>query len=912
MAGVPVGPEVAAESQRISRQPSTASAVASPPPASSAGGPVGASWPAYAASPLLEPGADFGPRYRIEERIGEGGMGTVYRAFDKELNRVVALKLLRPELTHDAGSMQRFKQELLLASKVSHKNILRIHDLGDAGGIRFISMAYVDGEDLNGLLGREGKLDVERAASIFRELCFALKAAHSEGIVHRDLKPHNVLLDKSGGVFVSDFGLAKSLESGNVGMTRTGEFLGTPRYMSPEQVEGQPVDQRSDIYALGLIVYEMLTGDVPFSGDSAMQVMFKRIKEKPKNPRSINPAIPEYLARIVLHCLERKPTDRYLQAGEILADLNAHRASSHGITMKFTIPAAADRRWWWIAGAAVLVIALGYGIWRFTRPPADATGSAPAGAAVPAGPVRYVAVLPFRILGDEKALGYLGEGLIEGLTAKLSQLPALRVSSRSAVEEARAKGSMDKIARALGVKLVVSGVIQPAGDRLRVIVNVDDMEKGQRVWGQEFTGIAQDLLALEDQIYAKVVPGLGLEATGEEIARATAHPTENLEAYDLYLRGRGALRGQQDVRKLEEAVANFEQALKKDPQFALAYAGLADAQMQLYTEKKDQVYAERALGAAQQAARLDDKLPEVHFSLGSVFSATGRTSEAIAELKRALTLAPNSDEGHRRLGHAFMRAGRTEEALQAFQKAIDVNPYFWLNHSALGGAHFQIGDNEKALAGFRKVTELEPDNPLGHENQGSVYFRQGKWNECIPFFEKALALEPYWSTYSNLGTAYFYLKRYPDAVRMFEKSVEMNPNEEVTLGNLADAYRWSGLKDKAQAKYDAAIARAYQELRVNPRDANTLGNLALYYAKKGDDSRGVEFIRRARSIDQTSVSLMYNEAVVHALGRRVPEAMRALRKAVGAGYSAAEAQNDPELESLRSHPDFAALGKAPR
>jgi serine/threonine-protein kinase len=683
--------------------------------------------------------------------------------------------------------------------------------------------------------------------------------------------------------------------------------------MSPEQVEGQPVDQRSDIYALGLLVYEMLTGDVPFTGDSAMQVMFKRIKEKPKNPRTINPAIPEYLARIVLRCLEKKPTDRYLQAGEILADLNAHRASSHGFTMKFTIPRAADRPWWWVAGAAVLVAALALGAWRTWRPRPGTDSARPAGpvAAAPAGPVRYVAVLPFRILGDEKALGYLGEGLIEGLTAKLSQLPALRVSARSAVEEAKSKGSMDKIARALGVKLVVSGVIQPSGDRLRVIVNVDDMEKGQRMWGQEFTGIAQDLLALEDQIYAKVVPGLGLEATGEEIARAIAHPTENLEAYDLYLRGRGALRGQQDVRKLEEAVANFEQALKKDRQFALAYAGLSDAQMQLYTEKKDQIYAERALGAAQQALRLDDKLPEVHFSLGSVFSATGRTSEAIAELKRALTLAPNSDEGHRRLGHAFMRAGRTAEAVQAFQKAIDVNPYFWLNHSALAGAYFQVGENEKALAGFRKVTELEPDNPLGHENLGSVYFRQGKWNQCIPFFEKALALEPYWSTYSNLGTAYFYLKRYPDAVKMFEKSVEMNPNEEMTLGNLADALRWSGQKDKAQAKYDAAIALAYKELRVNPRDANTLGNLALYYAKKGDDPKGLDFIRRARSIDQNSVALMYNEAIVHALGKRVPQALRSLRDAVRTGYSAAEAQNDPEFESLRTHPDFVALRKSP-
>ncbi len=265
-----------------------------------------------------------GPRYRIESVIGEGGMGKVYKAHDNDLDRTVALKLVRIELANDAESMQRFKQELLLASRISHKNILRIHDLGDVGGVKFISMAYVQGRDLHDLIAECGRLPVDRAVHIAKQLAGALDAAHAEGVVHRDLKPRNVLVDQADQVYVSDFGLAKSLESASAtAMTRTGEVLGTPRYMSPEQAESKAVDHRSDIYSFGVVLYEMVTGDAPFGGESVLQVMYQHVAQKPKNPQEANPELPDYLAQIILRCLAKDPERRYQSAREILHDLPA-------------------------------------------------------------------------------------------------------------------------------------------------------------------------------------------------------------------------------------------------------------------------------------------------------------------------------------------------------------------------------------------------------------------------------------------------------------------------------------------------------------------------------------------------------------------------------------------------------------
>ena len=323
---------------------------------------------------VIAPGSDFGPRYRIEALLGQGGMGRVYKAYDKDLDRTVAIKVVRDGAIGESDALKRFKQELVLASKISHKNILRIHDMGDVGGLRFISMAFVEGQDLQHIIRDNPKMPLERILNFARQIAEALAAAHAEGVVHRDLKPQNLLVDKNDQIYVCDFGLAKSFEEGAIGMTRTGAFLGTPRYMSPEQVEGKPADGRADLYAFGLILYEMVVGDVPFTGESTLKVMYQRIQEKPKSPKILRPDLPNWLVKIIMRCLERDPNDRYQNAYEILADLQGgqsgsgvsrvgmSRIGSGSQSVIIQIPEFASHRWVWIVAGAVAALLLALAI----------------------------------------------------------------------------------------------------------------------------------------------------------------------------------------------------------------------------------------------------------------------------------------------------------------------------------------------------------------------------------------------------------------------------------------------------------------------------------------------------------------------------------------------------------------------
>src|SRR5258706_15078543 len=496
-------------------------------------------------SASINTGTDFGPRYHVESLLGAGGMGKVYKARDRELDRIVAIKVLRPDLMTDPMAMQRFKPELLLASSISHPNILRIHDLGEYNAVKFISMAYVDGGDLTQVMRKEGRLPLDRVLHIMRQLAAALGAAHGVNVVHRDLKPQNILLGGGDHVYVTDFGIAKTLESDRTSVTRTGAVLGKPLYMSPEQVEGKQVDHRSDLYTFGLIFYEMLTGVLPFTGDTTFQLMYQRVHQLPKRPETVIPDLPLYLSRICLKCLEKEPAKRYQGASEILVDLEQKHAPTHTRTVQITLPVLSNKTWLISGSAAIVVLASLLALppvrdFLFRHKTTEPTSGIPS---LKQG--KFVAVLPMRVLGDPASLNYVADGLVEALSAKLFQLHDMHTTSAAEVQKAKPGNSLNEVARQLGVNLVVSGTIQGSGDKLRIIASLDDVAGGHRVWTQEFSGMQQDLLTLEDQIYGGVVEALALRPTSEGSPRAPPHPTENFEAYDLYLKGPSAMRGQQ-------------------------------------------------------------------------------------------------------------------------------------------------------------------------------------------------------------------------------------------------------------------------------------------------------------------------------------------------------------------------------
>jgi serine/threonine protein kinase/tetratricopeptide (TPR) repeat protein len=868
---------------------------------------------------LFPPGTLLGARYRILRILGEGGMGAVYQARDQELDRIIALKVIRPELAGNPAILQRFKQELILARNVTHRNVVRIFDLGEADGIKFITMEYVDGEDLRAILKREGKFTPKDAVHVIEQVCRALEVAHAEGVIHRDLKPQNIMRDSQGRIVVMDFGLARSLDTS--GMTQTGALVGTLEYMSPEQALGTELDQRSDLFTLGLIFYELLSGRMPYKADTALASLMKRTQERAAPVSSIENSVPKALSNIVARCLERDPKMRYHSAREILTQLEAWDANptiapsdlarmahapSRSVQISLPVP---ESRGWWFAAVAVLLLLVALVVPASRNLIFHGQKSVETAKGIPdLSKGKYLAVLPFRILGDPKPLEYVAEGVAEALSAKLFQLQEVHLASSAATEKFPNNDQpLDKVARALGVNLILQGTIQGSSDKLRITMELQNVSTGARVWSQEFSGVPQDLLTLEDQAYTSLVSALELKPTNEEEARIATHPTENVTAYDMYLQGRTLLHGNRGSQDAQTAVRFFNSALSNDKNFALAYTGIADASLRMYKDTKDGMWAQKALVAAQQAAQLNPNLAEVHLSLGSVYSATGKSNEAVEELKRALKLAPNSDEAYRRLGDAYKASGRKQEALVAYQSAVNANPYYWYNHNSLGSAYLQFGDADKALQEYQRVTEMSPDNATGYANIGATYFRQAKWAEAVPSFQKALAVQPDADIYSNLGTAYFFLGQYDNAIKNFEQAVGLSPKNEQLMGNLADAYRASGRGQQAAATYDKAIALAYAQLQVNPRDAGAMADLALYYAKKGDANQGQQYIRQARAIDASDLQLIYEEGQIYALGGKESEAIRALREAFQKGYPPEEAQKDPELASLKNSAQFGRL-----
>lgn len=903
--GQALGPPRSSSFDSPTMAPSSAWKSANPRGAGSAA--YGSAAAAAAASSAIGPAPvpDFGPRYRVDGKLGEGGMGSVFKAYDLELDRVVALKVIRADLMTNVEVLQRFKQELLLASRISHKHILRIHDLGEGVGVKFISMAYVEGRNLAEVLQEQKVLPLDKAIEIAKQICAALGAAHNEDVVHRDLKPQNILIDQAECVYVSDFGLAKSLESDAMAataMTSVGQVLGTPRYMSPEQVECGAIDGRTDIYSFGLMLYEMVTGNLPFQGNP-LQLMLGRVQSMPRNPSLLNSKLPPYLAGIIMRCLEKDPARRYQTFFEVLDDLEAEHATPPGKTPARRRPAAWSTKHSVIAAAILLIAVMVPVALRYV--PAIKGTRIQIGNSATQMSGKHLAVIPFRVVGDDPKLNEVALGIAETLNARLFQLKGITVASSSATANAKPSDAPEQLGRDLGANLLLLGNLTGAGDKISLDLRLWDAHQNGVTWTQPVAGLTGDLLTLQDEIYGDVVKALNVAADTD--ASVAAHPTEIAAAYDYYLSASTIMRSAKDPEHVQSAIDLYQKASKADSKFALAFAGLADAEISMYQKKKDGTWANKAVEDARHAAELNAQLPEVHFSLGSAYSIIGRTAEAIDQLKQAIQLMPNSDEGYRRLGSVYLSAGRSGEAIDAYKKAVDINPYYWANYNRLGIAYQNSGDFENAVTAFRKVVEIEPDNGFGHGNVGGALLLAGKFKESVAPLQQALKIKETATRDSNLGIAYYYLGNYEQAIMLSEKAVGLAPNSWMYVGNLADAYRQAGRKEAAAAAYEKAISLGKKELQINSRNAITMGGLGLWYAKSGDLQQGKRLIEAARSIDATNVDLMYFQAQIAALSNDKPAAVAALKEAFAKGTRPAIALAEPDLASLRNDAQFEQL-----
>jgi serine/threonine protein kinase/Tfp pilus assembly protein PilF len=707
------------------------------------------------------PGQYFGKRYQIIEQVGKGGMGRVYKTLDKELNRIVALKMIRPELSVTPSMIKRFKKELVLASKVNHKNVCRIHDLGEAEGIKFISMQYIDGQDLKQFIIQSGKLTEEKAIDITKQICAALQAAHDEGVIHRDLKPQNIVLDKKGNAYVMDFGIAKSLEAEEA--TRPGVVMGSPAYISPEQAEGKDVDHRTDIYSLGAIMYEMVTGKPLFKADSIAAFIRKHITEVPELPSTLNPNISKAIEGIILKCLEKDPVKRFQKADEIFTALD-------NVKPELFLSASS---------------------YKFRN--------------------NSIAVLPFVNLSPQKDQDYFCDGLAEELINSLTKIKDLRVVARTSAFSFKGKKlDIREIGKKLNVHTILEGSVRKSGNKLRITAQLSEVNNGYQIWSERYDREMDDVFAIQDEISLEIVNKLRLKLGGKERSLLFKRYTEDLEAYNLYLRGRYHL-NKRTKEGLKKAIEYFEKAIDKNPTYALAYAGIADYYTLLgwfrYLSPKDAF--PKAQAAAEKALEMDESLAEARTSLAWVranynwawfaaekefkraielkpsyavahqwfsnyLGAMGRHDESIAEAKRAQELDPLSLYITFNLGNMFYLARQYDDAIEECHKTLEMDANFYVSRIFLPLPYAQKGMFKEATAELNKAKKLVgEETPKIKATRGYIYAISGKKEKAEKLLEELseLAKNTYVSPWTIVAI-YAALNQKREAMTWLNKAYE--------------------------------------------------------------------------------------------------------------------------------------------
>ena len=858
----------------------------------------------------LDPGTTLGS-YEVLGPLGAGGMGEVYRARDRKLGREVAVKVLPDAFSQDPARLTRFDREARMLASVNHPALAAIYGLEQEGPLRYIVMELVPGETLAEMIAR-GPLPLLESLSIARQIAEGLEAAHEKGIVHRDLKPANVKVTPEGRVKVLDLGLAKAMdvksESSDsseaptlrLDETRPGVIVGTVEFMSPEQARGRPVDKRSDVWAFGCVLFEMLSGHRAFSGETPSDALAAILTLEPDwsaLPGSTPPRVRELLER----CLQKDVGRRLRDLGDArLALDDAVRESAEGRTPRVA-PGPSnvrERRLVLVTLAALAAVA---GAWFALRP---------RGAVAASGYSRSLAVLPFRDLSGSREGQLVGDGLVETVSARLANVPGVQVVTPVAdVVAANADGDIFRVGRDLGANLVLRGAIQRQADRVRITYAVWNTRTRSQVAAGDLTGSAGDLFAIQDQLTDRVARQLRLPTP----TRRTPPPTGLVTSgeQERYLQALGLLQRYDRPESVEEARRLLEALAVEAPGSALVQAALARAYLHAYTLTHDRIWATRAAGAAERAARLDPALPDVHVTRGLVETQMGRGGEAIAEFQIALSQSPNSLEALFGISDAYHSVGRNAEAEGALFRAASLQPDYWAVYNRLGAFHYGLGRYGRAAEQFRRAAEKAPDSVRAWNNLGAAYQQNDQFDEALAAYTRSAAVRPNDGAYSNLGTLQFFLGRYKESAEAFEKATAATPGKALYWANLGDAYRWApGMREKAPAAYARAIALAREKLRIDPDDTAARSTLGLSLAKSGSLEEGLAEIRRALEKEPGNPDYLYNAAIVANLLGRSEDALGWLRQAVTAGLGVRQIQSEPEFKSLRGLESYKKIFEA--
>jgi serine/threonine protein kinase/tetratricopeptide (TPR) repeat protein len=840
-------------------------------------------------------------RFLIRGQLGAGGMGEVYRADDLRLKRTVALKRMSPHLRADQLYRQRFFKEAERASGLTGEHVAAVYDVLEENGEIFLVMEYVEGETLRERLRRP--LDLQEFIHIALQCADALVAAHAHGIVHCDLKPENIMLTPTQQVKILDFGVAKHLPRSDETSTveAPGVVAGTPAYMSPEVLLDNHPDGRADIFSLGVVFYEALTGHQPFKARSFVATSQRILQESPPPVRGFNPQVPPALESIVSRMLAKAPEHRIARASQLSAELRA--LTPQDLTAVQLVPPRSSH----ISRAAILgllVVALLLGAvfkrhqierWLSRKDIPDQ---------------KYLAVLPFNSSAGDASSRAFSAGLTESLAVRLKQLGIRYPLQVVPPSEILAEGinTVEQAHKNFGANLVLEGSVRESGTLVRVNYSLVDAQTRRQLQADTITTQANDPFALEDRVVDGVLNMLGVELQSQDRAIVVNHGTAEPAAYDFYLRGRGYLQDYHKPESVDSAVAVFTHALERDPSYALAYAGLGQAYWHKYEETHDQTWVGRASQACQHAVELGAGLANGHTCIGVVYNGTGRYEKAAQEFQRAAELDPDSDDALRGLGLAYQSLGRLADAEANYQRAISLHPNYWADYNWLGSFYYTQARYEDAAKMFSHVVALAPDSERGYSNLGGVNLNLGRYIEAIPLFERSVAIRPTADAYSNLATAYFFQQRFAESARTYEQAVKLNPGDYEMWGNLGDAYYWTP-KEQSQAPqaYRKAISLANAALRVNPRDAVVLCNLALYHAMLREKDVSMAFLRRALALAPDNSDFLFKAAEIYSQFGMTEPAFAALQHSIKQGYSRFFARDHPIFGNLKKDPRFRQL-----
>jgi serine/threonine-protein kinase len=860
-------------------------------------------------------GATVG-RYLVIRRLGAGGMGEVYLAEDSKLKRTVALKRMGARLRSDERYRQRFLKEAERASRLMHPQIAALYDILEIDGEMFLVIEYVNGQTLRKAI--RDPLDFEKFLRVAVQCADALEAAHTSGLVHRDIKPENIMLTQSGSIKILDFGLAKELLSAALpesveNIATTGALSGTPAYMAPEVLMELRPDGRADIFSLGVVLYEVLTGQHPFLANSFVETTERIIRKTPPAIHELNPKVPQQIEQAVMRMLAKDPAERYESAAQLAGELRTLQKQLQfepspeppgrlARISGFVIPPARSK-WQMLPLAGlllVMVVAVAFLTWRLYQQTVQARLTA-----IPE--KRHLAVLPFGVIGNDAANMAFSNGLSETLTVKLTQLTDKYPLEVVPLSELRAEkvSTAEQARKAFSVNLVLEGQMQTFGNQVRINYSLVDPLSRRQLRADTITADYSNPFSVEDRVVDSVLAKLDLELQKQERDAMRNRGTNDSEAYESYLQGRGYLQQYDRPENLDKAVTAFNQALQRDKNYAAAYAGLGQVFSLKYVQTHDAFWISKAQASCERSLNLNNKQADGHACLGQVFTNTGKYEQAVTQYQTAVNLNPTDDDNYRSLATAHQKLNNFDEAEKIFLNAIELRPNYFENYFWLGYFYVSRGRYEDAANMYQKVTALAPDSYRGYQNLGGIYVYLGRYGEAVPQLERAATIRPTWRIYSNLATAHFYLKEYDGAIQGYQQAIAMDPKRHSLWMDLGDAYYWSVTRrPQAAEAYRKAIELSEEALKVNAKDPAALHVIAMSHAMLSHRREAFESIRKATEVAPADPVNMYYAALVHAQFGETRVAVQWIKKALNAGTTFAQVRDSPNLQFLAKDADF--------